>query len=70
MRRVVSCIVVPAGLALAISLLAIGSARHQDRASIDAIWADRNEKWSTQVTIADPSPAKTLLKAGGRTATA
>ena len=59
MRRVVSCIVVLAGLVLAISLLAIGSARHQDRANIDAIWADRNGKWSTQVTITDPSPAKT-----------
>jgi hypothetical protein len=58
-RRVISCIVVLAGLVLAILLLAIGSARHQDLASIDAVWADRNEKWSTQVTIADPSPAKT-----------
>ena len=62
MRRVVSCIVVLAGLVLAISLLAIGSARQQDLASIDAIWADRNEKWSTQVTFADPSPAKAPSK--------
>ena len=58
MRRVIGCIFILAGLALAFSLLPIGSARQQDLASIDAIWADRNEKWSTQVTIADPSPAK------------
>ena len=58
MRTVISCIVVLAGLALAVSLLPIGSARHQDLAIIDAAWSDRKKEWSTQVTVADPSPAK------------
>jgi hypothetical protein len=59
-RTVIGCTFIFAGLALA-SLLSIDSGRKQDLASIDAIWADRNEKWSTQVTIA-PSPAKAPSK--------
>ena len=58
MRTVIGCIFILAGLALASSLLPIGSASQQDLASTDAAWSDRKEEWSTQVTVAEPLPAK------------
>jgi hypothetical protein len=50
MRTVIGCIFILAGLALASSLLPF--ARQQDLASTDAAWSDRDEEWSTKVTVA------------------
>ena len=55
MRRVIGWIFIFAGLALASSLLPMGTATQQDLASTDAARSDRKEGWSTQVAVADSS---------------